>query len=123
MPHVRAHRPSLRGWGLAWRRWFALFALVFALPASEHVVRELVAIACEVAGDGCSDGCSDDCERGGGICLNGCGHCACCQPPMAPSVGTQLPSIAPSQLEVALVGPVDGPPLGIVSSPFRPPIA
>jgi len=119
MPHVLAHRPSLRGWRLAWRQWFALFALVFALPASEHVVRELVAVACEVAGDGCSD----DCERGAGVCLNGCGHCACCQPPMAPSLGALLPTVAPSAVELRLAAPIEEPPLGVVASPFRPPIA
>lgn len=122
MPLLRAHRSGPLGWRVAWRRWFALFALVFALPASEHVVRELVTFACEVAGDACCDDC-DDGNDGAGMCLDGCGHCACCQPPMAPSVAAVLPSLAPGQPERVRAARADEPPLGVVASPFRPPIA
>jgi len=96
-----------------------VFALLFALPASEHVARELVAVACEVAGDGCDDGCDD----GAGVCLDGCGHCACCQAPMVSFLGAPMPWLASGQEQLATSVTSDDPPLGVVASPFRPPTA
>jgi len=119
MPHTRARRPSLFGWRSVWGRWLALFALVFALPATQHVVRELASVACEAA----TDGCGDDCGDGTGVCLDGCGHCACCQPPMAPLLAPLPLAVVPSERGPAMPSRVDDPPLGVVASPFRPPTA
>jgi hypothetical protein len=118
MPRARSRR-SLLGWRAAWGRWFVLFALVFALPATEHLLRELVSVACEVAGDDCADGC----DESAGVCLDGCGHCACCQPPMAPSLAVVSLPVALSEREAALPARAQASRRGVRASPFRPPTA
>jgi hypothetical protein len=120
--HERALRRGPRGlyrWRVTWGRWLALFALVFAVPASEHLVRELAAVVCDAAGDDCGDGC----DESAGLCLDGCGHCACCHPPMAPSVATVALAIALSEGERTPLARAAAPPVGVRTSLFRPPTA
>lgn len=119
MPGTHARRLRSFGWRPTWGRWLALFVLVFALPASEHVIRELVSVACEAAGDGCADGCDDDV----GVCLDGCGHCTCCQPPVAPWLAALSVSVAPSQHRSVVLPRIEDPPAGVFESLFRPPTA
>ena len=126
VPRASIQHRGPPAWRAAWRRWFALFVLVFALPASEHLVREAASvvhavIGCEAAGDHCADGCDE--RAGGGACLDGCGHCACCQPPMANGIAVLSLPVALSEREAVLEPWVDAPPAGVRASPFRPPTA
>lgn len=127
MTRAPIHRRSLSAWRTVWGRWFALIVLIFALPASEHLVRELAlvvhaVIGCEaVAEDDCADGCDEG--SGGGACLDGCGHCACCQPPMATSIAVFSVPVALSEREAAVQSWVVARPAGVRASPFRPPTA
>ncbi len=101
---------------IAWLRWFALFALVFAMPTSQHVV-EAVSMVVTDSCDDCADSCEDsDC------CPGPCAHCACCAAPNVLVPNSSIASVGVAEaVEVASISPADVCAPGYSPVLFRPP--
>jgi hypothetical protein len=97
-------------------RGLVLSMLVFAVPASHAVARDLVAWVSSSCTDGCAEHADDE-----GVCLDGCGHCACCQPRATPALPAVLVPELMSHAELALVVSPDAHPSAYPQPPFRPP--
>jgi hypothetical protein len=116
---VRARTTSASMWAVRWARWFAVVALVFAMPATQQVVEHVAALVVADSGDACADDC--DCRD---CCPGACAHCVNCAAPIAlPSSPVGELAGVPPAVARASEGREGRPASGYGLPPFRPPTA